>query len=121
MKKILTIIMGFMLIGVDVNASPLKIELELFRDDDTPIIPNPSKGPEEEPCVYQDDNVITFDQVHDGYTLCIVDANDIIVYSAYVPSTQTIVYLPTTLSGEYQLRLIPNDGSNIYFYGYVLF
>ncbi|MBO7139516.1 MAG: hypothetical protein J6W19_02920 [Prevotella sp.] len=50
-----------------------------------------------------------------------MDANDIIVYSAYVPSTHTIVYLPTTLSGEYQLRLIPNDGSNIYFYGYVLF
>ena len=54
-----------------------------------------------------------------GDTLELVDGNDEVAYSTVITS-DTLV-LPSTLSGGYQLRLIPNDGSYIYFYGYVLF
>lgn len=89
------------------------------HEDDSPIIPLPGKGPVCVPTVCYDGFVMEFEENHNDYTLYIIDANDIIVYSVYVPSTQAIVYLPSTLSGTYQLRLEP-DGSNVCFYGYIL-
>ena len=119
MKKCVLLLSTLLLLGTNViNAAPIDFGVGII--DPKPGFPGSSKGPTNTPSVDLDGNFLTFEEGHDDYTLCIVDANDIIVYSSYVPSTQTIINLPSTLSGEYQLRLIP-DGSNIYFYGYVLF
>ena len=120
MKKCVLLLSTLLLLGNNViNAAPIDFGVGII--DPKPGFPGSSKGPTNTPSVDLDGNFLTFEEGHDDYTLCIVDANDIIVYSSYVPSTQTIINLPSTLSGEYHLRLIPNDGSNIYFYGYVLF
>ena len=72
--------------------------------------------PPKAPSLEQDGHSILFEDQHSDYTLCIVDDNGVIVYSCYVPSSVITVTLPSTLSGDYELRLYP-DGSSIYFYG----
>ena len=105
--------------GTTITATPIEFGVNII--DLKPGFPGSSKGPINTPWVDLDGHVLTFDEGHVAYALCILDAIDVIVYSAYVPPTQTTVNLPTTLSGEYQLRLIPNNGGSIYFYGFVLF
>lgn len=101
-------------------AAPIKVEFEYSGGDFSPIIPQLPKSPTDLPDVMQDENVLTFKANHDDYTLHLYDENDLLVYSVYVPSSQTTVTLPTWLSGSYELRLYPDD-SYIYFYGYVVF
>lgn len=108
----------FLLGGTTISAAPIDFGVSII--DSKPGVPGSSKGPVNTPCVDLEGDVLTFDVGHDDYTLCIVDNDENIVYSIYVPSMLTIVTLPSTFSGEYQLRLIPNGGS-IYFYGYVMF
>jgi hypothetical protein len=48
--------------------------------------------------------------------LRILDAADTVVYMAFVPSLQTQVWLPTTLSGTYRIELI---SGSLLFYGYI--
>ena len=78
------------------------------------------KAPASMPEVYQDGHVLYFANVSTDITLVLIDEYGTEVYSAFVASSVTTVTLPSTLSGEYQLRLIPTGGS-LYFYGYVLF
>lgn len=78
------------------------------------------KAPASTPEVYQDGHVLYFANVSTDQTLVLIDEYGTEAYSAFVASSVTTVTLPLTLSGEYELRLIPT-GSSIYFYGYVLF
>jgi hypothetical protein len=63
----------------------------------------------------------------DGYTLYLynigydmtvqlLDEDGYVVYTTFVPASTPTVVLPSTLSGDYELRLIPS-GSAYYFYG----
>lgn len=66
--------------------------------------------------IYQDGYIITLPLLDYDVTLCLLDSNDDVVYSTYVPAGTTLVYLPTTLSGEFEIRLVT---SSFYFYGYI--
>ena len=79
------------------------------------------KSPVAEPDVECEDDVLLFKAQHHDYTLQLFDSEGDLAYSFFVPSSITTVNLPSTLSGEYELRLYPADGSSYYFYGYVLF
>ena len=48
-------------------------------------------------------------------TLVLVDEDDEVVYSVFVPANTSTVYLPTTLTGDFQLLLIPDE--DYYFAG----
>lgn len=63
--------------------------------------------------------MVTFKASHAPYTLCIVDEDNLVVYSVSVPTTVTIVTLPVWLNGDYELRLL--TGENYYFYGEITF
>lgn len=69
----------------------------------------PHKGPVQVPEVSLDGHTLYFDTPCDGYTLNIVDENDVVVYSIVIPVGTTSWVLPATLSGEYELQLISGN------------
>lgn len=104
--------------SVQISAVPIPVELQTGFNDPTENQGEPSRGPVLEPEVSIDDHTLSVDTSCYGYTLRLVDEDDNVVFSTII--TSTTVILPSTLSGEYELQLIPTD-SSIYFYGYVLF
>ena len=102
--------------SVCVNAAPEPVILSIV--DPTDNQGEPSRGPVFVPEVSIENYTLTFSTPCYGYTMELVDANDVVAYTTIITS-DTLV-LPSTLSGTYKLRLDPND-SNIYFYGYVVF
>ena len=95
--------------GEDVNMG--------VRGDETPTYPGGPKTPVLVPTVSIDGYTLYIDDSHADYTLELIDENDTVVYSTFVPSTVSVVVLPSALSGNYELRLYP--GGSYYFYGYI--
>ena len=85
--------------------------------DDSSIHPGGYKTPVLVPTVSIDGYTLYIDDSHADYTLELIDENDTVVYSTFVPSTVSVVVLPSTLSGNFELRLYP--GGSYYFYGYI--
>ena len=63
-----------------------------------------------------DDNVITMKSTPCDYTLCLYDEDGEVVYTVFVPAGTTQVILPTTLSGDFELRF---ETATYYYYGYI--
>lgn len=91
------------------------VELDVRIIDETPIHPGNPKTPIIFPTVWQDGYELEIDTPHDEYVLNIVSGTTI-VYSTVVYSTVSMVVLPATLSGTYELQLIHD---NLCFYGYI--
>lgn len=91
-------------------------EIEFRIDDDAPMEPGNSKTPVLMPTLWQNGYLLDFHGTHANYVLRILDTTDNVVYFAVVPSMQTQVWLPTTLSGTYRIELISGD---LLFYGYI--
>ena len=68
--------------------------------------------------IIQDDYVLTLPVFEDDYTLELRDATDTVVYSTYLPAGTTTVVLPSTLSGSFELRLVPFFAT-YYYRGYI--
>ena len=111
--------LAMFLLTATINVTGAKINLGVGIFDPTTDMGGPQRGPALVPEVSIEDYTLTFSTPCYGYTLELLDENGDVVYTTII--TSTTVNLPTTLSGEYQLRLIPNDGGSIYFYGFVLF
>ena len=110
--------MSLPLCSLQVNAAKLPVGLEIGFEDPEHNGGKPQKSPVIVPELSIEDYTLTFSTPCYGWTLTLVDENDDVAYTTIITSDSLV--LPSTLSGDYQLRLIPNDG-NIYFYGYVLF
>lgn len=82
---------------------PLSVYID---DDEKPIGHSTPKTPIETPKVYIEDYTLSFGINHPEYILNIKDENNNVVYSTVVPSTQTQVSLPSTLSGNYEIHLV---------------
>ena len=94
-----------------------EIRLYLAGGDDTPIGPGYGKSPIRMPTAYLDGYTFTLaDSSHPGYLLQLLDADGVVAYETFVPAGTTTVVLPSTLSGDYELRLVT---STFYFYGYI--
>ena len=91
-------------------------EIEFRIDDDAPMEPGNSKTPVLMPTLWQNGYLLDFHGTHADYVLRILDAADNVVYMVVVPSLQTQVWLPTTLSGTYRIELI---SGSLLFYGYI--
>lgn len=94
-----------------------QVPLTVKGDDITSGTQGHGKAPIQIPTLWQDGYELTFPSMHSEYALDIV-LNGIVVYSTNVSETTTTVFLPSWLSGEYELQLYPEDCS-YYFYGYV--
>ena len=66
------------------------------------------KSPAEAPTVSLDDHTLYIYDVAYDFTLMLVDENDDVIYSTFVPANTASVVLPSTLTGTYTLQLIPN-------------
>ena len=77
--------------------------------DPSPIGVPMSKSPEDAPEVYIEENVLYFEGEHPGYDLTIRDEDGDDVYTTTVSASDTVVTLPTTLSGTYEIELVYND------------
>ena len=64
------------------------------------------RSPVQPPIVGIEDYTIYFTTPCDGCVLRIVDENGDVVYTTVVHSTQTQIALPSTLSGNYEIRLV---------------
>ena len=74
------------------------------------------KMPPRIPVVEQDENQLIFEASHAEFTLELIQ-DDEVVYSVVVPSTTTLVTIPTWVAGDCEIRLI--TGGTFYFYGYI--
>lgn len=68
--------------------------------------------------ITQDENVFTLSATPEDYTLVLLDEDDEVVYSDTLLSGSTMFVLPSTLSGNFELRLIP-FASTYYYRGYL--
>lgn len=57
------------------------------------------------PTVYIEDYALAFVAGHPDYVLNIKDEDGVVVYSTIVTSAETLVTLPSSLSGEYVIEL----------------
>ena len=115
----LSLMMGMLsLSSIQANAARVNVELQVEYEDPTTNQGEPSRGPVLVPEVGIEDYTLTFSTPCYGYTLELLDEDGYVVYTTVITS-DTLV-LPSTLEGEYELRLYPTD-SSIYFYGYVMF
>ncbi len=98
------------------NAQGVWTQIEFGYAEIDPIPGNPGnpKTPILMPTVWQDGYLLDFQDTHADYVLHIVDTSNTVVYSTVVPSYLTLVWLPATLVGTFELRLY--DGSQYYFY-----
>ena len=81
-----------------------------------------SSGPTYAPArpwyITQDENVFTLATTPEDYTLVLLDEYGEIVYSDTLPSGSTMFVLPSTLSGSFEIRLMP-FASTYYYRGYI--
>ena len=87
--------------------------MEIGKIDPTPSGPGHTKEPVIVPYVWQEDHELEIEAPHAEYVLNIVSGTTV-VYSVVVPETVSLVVLPATLSGTYELQLIQG---NLCFYG----
>lgn len=70
--------------------------------------------------ITQDDYVFTLSASSEDYTLVLLDEDGEVVYTDTLSSGSTMFVLPSTLSGNYELRLVPFS-STYYYRGYINF
>ena len=68
--------------------------------------------------ITQDDYTLTLPAFDYDYTLVLFDEEGIVVFSADYSAGTTTVTLPSTLSGEFELRLVPY-AATYYYRGYM--
>jgi hypothetical protein len=84
------------------NRIPLAVEII----ESMPIGNGHAKSPMRPPVVYIEDYTLAFVADHPEYILNIKDEDGEVVYSTIVSSAETLVTLPSTLSGDYEIELL---------------
>lgn len=67
--------------------------------------------------ITQDDYTLTMPAFEVDFTLELRDEDGVVVYSTYVPAGTTLIILPSTLSGDFELRLVADT---YYYRGYII-
>ena len=78
---------------------------------------DPHRGPVTCPQVDLDGHTLYLYSVSYDLTLVLVDEEDEVVYTTFIPANTVSVVLPTSLSGTYEMQLYP--GGDYYFYGWI--
>jgi len=85
------------------SMTPINFITEII--DKNPIGNQTPKSPMRPPLVYIEDHTLTFSADHPDYILIIKDEDGEEVYTTMVFSAETLVSLPSTLSGDYEIQL----------------
>lgn len=106
MKKLLFVVLSAFLMCTTVSAMDLIQWTICPYENEQPIGNGYPKFPTDPPTVYIEEYTLTFENYHPDYILNIKDEYGNVVYTTMVFSTQTQVVLPSTLSGNYEIRLV---------------
>ncbi len=112
MISILTATLSLM--GTDVYADPVVVNLQVGYEDPEDGNLGQHKSPPAVPEIGIEDYALTFYTPCDGCVLRLLDENDNVVYSTVIPTGTTSIVLPSYLSGNYEIQIVQG---NIYFYG----
>lgn len=66
--------------------------------------------------ITQYDYTLAMPAFEDDFTLELLDEDGVVVYSVFVPAGTTLIVLPSTLSGDFELRLVADT---YYYRGYI--
>ena len=116
MKKVMIIIS--LLIGGSAISLGSQVQIPMQIVNDGSAGSRPTYAPPRPWYITQDDYVLTLPAFEDDLTLELRDEDCTVVYSTYVSAGTTTVVLPSTLSGEYELRLILFSAT-YYYRGYI--
>ena len=105
MKKLLLLIVGAFMLSTSSWAQEEIIFSAIGEGDYMPIGHGNPRSPIEMPLVYIEDYTLSFEANHPDYVLIIKDEDGSVVYNTMVFSAQTEVFLPSTLSGDYEIQL----------------
>ena len=114
-KKLLLLFLSACLFGSKLMAQD-EIPLGIEWGDGKPIHHGGAKSPVQPPTVSYEGNSIYLASSYSDFTLRLLDADGVVAYETFVPAGTATVVLPSTLSGDYELRLVT---STFYFYGYI--
>lgn len=106
MKKLLLLIVGAFMLSTNVPAQVLVPLTVCITENEQPGGPGHPRSPIEVPLVYIEDYTLSFEANHPDYVLIIKDEDGSVVYNTMVFSAQTEVFLPSTLSGDYEIDLV---------------
>ena len=115
MKKLLLAM--FLLIGGGDFAFGQQIPMQIIKNQ--PIGQNNPLAPPRPWYITQNENILTLPAFDESFTLQLLDEDETVVYSTYIPAGTTQVVLPSTLSGDFEIRLIPYNAA-YYFRGYLI-
>lgn len=117
-KQLMTVLVCFLAFGgARISANVQKtVGLEYGKIDSSPTHQGGPKTPIYPWYIDVTNNVITMSATSCDYTLNLYDEDGEIVYTVFVPTGTTQVILPTTLSGDFELRF---ETSTYYYYGYI--
>ena len=93
-------------------------QIPMHSIDETPVGHSGPYAPARPWYITQDENVFTLAATPEDYTLVVLDEDDEVVYSDILLSGSTMFVLPSTLSGDFEIRLVPYD-STYYYRGYI--
>ena len=113
MKRTILSVLFMLMCGVSiVYADPVG----LHHEDNSSTHQGGNKAPTRPWYIDLTDNVITMDATPCDYTLNLYDEDDEVVYSVFVPAGSTMIVLPSTLSGSFEIRF---ETDTYYYYGYI--
>lgn len=117
MKRYLFFVLSLMTMGV-ANAHLLQVgeqlPLSVQWEDPTPANGGHPRTPIARPSVAQDGHTLYFNNVGYDLELVLLDEDGEEAYAVFVPANTASVILPASLSGDYELQLLP--GGSYYFY-----
>lgn len=113
MKRLLLAIALF--VGVGIN-SVYAVQIPMHIIDPSESGSRPTLAPPRPWYITQDDYVLSMPTFEDDFTLELLDEDGVVVYSVYVPAGTTLIVLPSTLSGDFELRLVADT---YYYRGYI--
>ena len=94
------------------QASPVQIDVACHIND--PLGPYPfPRSPVLLPTAYIDDYTLSFENLWGSYVLQLVQDGET-VYTTVIPAGTVSVVLPSTLTGDYEFRLVADS---YYYYG----
>ena len=112
MKRTFIILMVLLGGVINLQAKPVALTYE----DHSTTAPGSPKTPIRPWYVDFTNNIISMEATPCDYTLNLYDENEAVVYSVFVPAGTTQVVLPTTLSGNFELRF---ETDTYYYYGFI--
>lgn len=105
MKKLFSIVFCAFMVSTSLSAQQLIPFTVNYDEKDIPIGNGYPKSPMRPPVVYIEDYTLTFVAGHPDYELTIKDEEGETIYTTFVTSAETLVTLPSTLTGDYVIEL----------------